>query len=312
MDRHNLVMRGAGPMTDTTAGCAETHSGEPLAANLEAVFRDLGIPPRPTILQHLANEMRQPDPDFNRVAQLIGRDVSLAAGLIKTVNSPYFGLKQKVRSVREALMIQGLSSATRTIAGLALRQVFPPGPHLERFWDAADRTAQLSGWLVHVVGIKYGIQHEDAYTYALFRDCGIPILIRRFPDYKETLALANSTAEVSFTSTEETRLPTNHAIVGSLMTQSWWLPEMTSAAIRHHHEPTALTTGMPVLGNPSRHLIALAQLAEYLFQQASGLNQTVEWQKMGDQVLDRLGLETQELPALQLRAAAFLDSVESI
>lgn len=299
-------------MTEGSLNTAETNTVGPPSSGIEEIFRDIGIPPRPAILQQLAGEMRKSDPDFNHMAQLISRDVSLSAGLIKTVNSPYFGLKQKVRTVREALMMQGLTSATRTIAGLALRQVFPPGPHLERFWDAADHTAQLSGWLVHALGVKYGIQNEDAYTYALFRDCGIPILLRRFPDYKLTLAIANTTSDISFTHAEEARQPTNHAIVGSMMTQSWWLPEMTSSAVRHHHDAKTLSLNLPMLSNPSKRLIALAQLAEFMFQQASGLNQTAEWPKLGASCLDLLGLEEQDLPPLQLRAAAFLDSVETL
>ena len=153
-------------MADSLTGAAESADPEAFSANLTEVLKDIGIPPRPAILQNLASEMRKPEPDFNRMAQLIGRDVSLAAGLLKTVNSSYYGLQQKVRTVHEALMMRGLSSATQTIAGLALRQVFPPGPHLERFWDAADRTAQLSAWLVHALGAKYSVQPEDAYTYA--------------------------------------------------------------------------------------------------------------------------------------------------
>lgn len=299
-------------MTDNVSGNADEADSETLDANLAEVFKDIGIPPRPAILQHLAGEMRKPEPDFNHIAQLIGRDVSLAAGLLKTVNSPYYGLKQKVRTVHEALMMRGLASASQTIAGLALRQAFPPGPNLERFWDAADRTAQLSAWLVHALGMKYGIQNEDVYTYALFRDCGIPILMRRFPDYKQTLALANLNKDASFTDTEETHLPTNHAIVGSLMTQSWWLPEATSAAIRQHHNALALTGGIPLLGNPSVRLIALAQLAEYFYQEASGLSHNVEWAKLGEACLERLGLEGQDLPPLQLRAKALLDSIVAV
>lgn len=285
---------------------------EQLSAGLEEIIKDIGIPPRPVILEHIAAEIQKPEPDFNHVAQLINRDVGLAAGLVKTVNAPYFGLRKKVRTVREALLLLGLAAVARTVAGLALRRAFPPGPSLERFWDASDRTAQLSGWLVYELGARYGVRHEDAYTYALFRDCGIPILLRRFPNYKSILAEANAAEDGPFTQIEEIYLPTHHALIGSLMSQGWWLPEITSLAIRHHHDMTVVTTTSSILGEASKRLIAVAQLAEFLFQGATNLSGNREWRKLGPACLSLLELDERHLPPLALRAAAFLDSIDPI
>jgi HD-like signal output (HDOD) protein len=62
---------------------------ESSAAFLRELIRDIGIPPRPAILEHLAAEMRKFDPDLVHMAHLIERDVGLAAGLVKSANSPY-------------------------------------------------------------------------------------------------------------------------------------------------------------------------------------------------------------------------------
>lgn len=300
-------------MTDFDAGDMPTGGDADLTQeHLADVIRDIGIPPRPAILQHLAQEMVKPEPDFSHMAQLIERDVSLSAGLLKTVNAPYYGLRQKVRSVREALLLLGLSKAARTIAGLALRQVFPAGPNLERFWDASDRIAQLSGWLVHEFGVRHGIQHEDAYTFALFRDCGIPILLRRFPNYKAILSEANGDAVTPFTEVEDRRMPTNHTVVGSLMAQGWWLPEVTCTAIRLHHDADALATPPSGMSRAPRHLVALAQLAEHLFQHASGMSRNQEWAKLGSPSLMILDADESHFPGMALRAKAFLDSLETI
>jgi HD-like signal output (HDOD) protein len=277
-----------------------------------ALIKDIGIPPRPAILEHLAEEMRAEEPNFQHVTALISRDVGLAAGLLKLANASYFGLSQKVRTVHEALLILGLAAAARTIAGLALRRMFPPGPELERFWDASDKTAQLAGWLVHEVGRRHNVGHEEAYTYSLFRDCGIPILLRRFPGYKHILDRANQDPEHCFTCSEEAELPTNHAQVGGLLASSWWLPEVTCAAIRLHHDANTLRRGHTALGLSGRRMIALGQLAEYLYSSTSGMSQTHEWDKLGTICMEQLELDGEAIAPLQLRAAAFLDSLERI
>jgi HD-like signal output (HDOD) protein len=165
----------------------------PVDALLESSLKDIGIPPRPAILQRISDEMLKDEPDFRRLANIIGADVSLAAGLIKTANSPFFGSRNRVRSVNEALVMLGLDVASRAIAGLILRKVFPASLHLERFWDASARIARLSGWLAKRVGHNK-LRQDDAYTFGLFRDCGIPVLLMRFPGYNKVLAAANAEA----------------------------------------------------------------------------------------------------------------------
>ncbi|MEW5892205.1 MAG: HDOD domain-containing protein [Pseudomonadota bacterium] len=279
---------------------------EQLDNQLEATLKEIGIPPRPAILEEISREMRNPDPDFNRVAQLISRDVSLAASFLKTANSPFYGYRHKARSVRDALIMLGLKVAARTVAGVILRHTLPSGPNMERFWDASDRTAQLSAWLVQKLGEQPDVHSDDAYTYGLFRDCGIPIMLRKFPNYPAILAEANRDPERPFTEVEEAYLPTNHALVGCLLAQSWWLPEATCLAIRHQHDFVLMRTGLQSLPSASRRLIALAQLAEWLLQRLTGLSATREWDKMGPACLAQLGLQEADLPALLEAAKAFL------
>jgi HD-like signal output (HDOD) protein len=296
---------------------AEPMSSDPLEPDhtaafdrqLEASLRDIGIPPRPRILELVNLEIRADEPDMNYLTQLIMGDVALAAGLIKTANSPFFGYRQKTRNVRDALAMLGLKTASNAIAGLILRRVIPPSPNLERFWDASERTAQLSAWLVQKVGVRYGITSDAAYTYALFRDCGIPILMRRFSGYKETLSRANADASQLFTVVEEIDVPTNHAVVGGLMAQSWWLPEDLCIAIRRHHDVSAVESRNGGVPGASSRQIALAQLAEKLHQSKTGMNMTREWDKMGRACLAVLELGEDIPPELLAEASEFIETM---
>lgn len=264
---------------------------------LERSILDVGIPPCPVILDRFMSEARRDDPDFARLAHIIGSDVGLSAGLIKTANSPYFGVRQRVRSVNEALAVLGLKAASRAVAGIILRNIFPPTLHLERFWDASARIARASGWLAQHLELR-GLRAEDAYTYGLFRDCGIPVLLGKFPAYEALLVRANQDAAGSFTAVEESGVPTNHAMVGCILAQNWWLPEEICLAIRNHHDLGALESLDSRLPLLTRRLIATAQLAEYLLQQQMGLSLTQEWGKLGAAALKLLGLEEEQLESL--------------
>ena len=276
-------------------------------ALLESSLKDIGIPPRPTILDRISREMLQDEPDYKRLANIIGADVSLSASLIKTANSPFFGYRNRVRSVNEALMMLGLDVASRAIAGIILRKVFPNSLHLERFWDASARIARLSGWLAQHVG-RNKLRPDDAYTFGLFRDCGIPVLLSRFPGYEKILTSANSETGRSFTVVENSQLPTNHAMVGCLLAQSWWLPEETCLAIRHHHEVAIIETPSITPPLTSRYRIAIAQFAEHLMQRHTGLSHTQEWPKLGAACLRLLDIAEDDVDAILADAVPVMEA----
>lgn len=269
-----------------------------IEAKVGMEVREIGIPPRPQILDRINREMARDDPDFKRLADIVGSDVALAASVIKVANSPYFGFSKLVRSVSEALLVLGLKTIVTTIAGLELKKTFPHVPSLERFWDSSARIARVCGWLAQALRVK-GLRSEDAYTFGLFRDCGIPVLMIPFPEYPEVLKAANAEALRAFTMVEDERMGINHAGIGAELAGNWLLPEEIHLAIRHHHDPAALDpAAMPSLPPSTSGMIAVAHLAEHLIQHATRLSQTREWPKLGAAAMARLGIADADLEPL--------------
>ena len=281
----------------------------PVAGALEQNIQAIDIPPRPMIIDRIRSAMNEDVPNFKFVGQLVSADVSLAAGLIKTANSPYFGYQTRARSVNEALMMLGLDITCRAIATICLRQAFPNGAQYERFWDASARIAALSGWLARQVR-RPNLRPDDAYTFGLFRDCGIVVLLRRFPLYKDTLARANNETVLPFTAVELQDFPTDHATIGCLLAQNWWLSNDICQAIRYHHDQPAIElfeSGLPLI---SRYLVAISQLAEHLLQKVSGASHTEEWAKLGPSCLRLLNLDATDLPEIYEEASLVLIDVD--
>lgn len=281
----------------------DTGHARALDAELLRTIHEIEIPPRPAILDRIRREVGREQPSTRYLGVQISADVGLAAGVIRLANSAFFGCHGRSRSIHEALMVLGLDATARAVAAISLRLAFPGTSHYERFWDASAQIAALSGWLAQTVR-QPGLRADDAYTYGLFRDCGIVILLRRVPGYMKTLERANREAERSFTDVEGDSLPIHHGMVGCLLAQNWWLPEELCLAIRHHHDLAAL--GGPESGLPaaSRCLIAFGQLAEHVLQRATGASQTREWDKLGAGCLGVLGLDEADLGDLYDEGAA--------
>lgn len=298
-------------MSETERDTANTTpNGQPAVDQLlEQTLKDLDIPPRPLIIDRIKEEMGSDMPNLKYVGQLISADVGLAAGLIKTANSPYFGFRSRARSVNDALLMLGLDITSRAVAAISLRRAFPEEGQLERFWGASAQIAALSGWLAQTAQNRR-LPAGDAYTFGLFRDCGIAILMRRFPAYRQTLARANADTVQVFTAVEHQDFPTDHAMVGCLLAQNWWLPEEICLAIRHHHDQPAIDLFDSGLPAASRYLVAAGQTAEHIVQQLTGGSRTEEWRKLGSSCLRLLKLDDAELPELYRGAEEVLLTVE--
>lgn len=62
------------------------------------------------------------EPDIDEIENIISRDVSLTFSLLRLVNSAYFALHNKARSVRQALVILGLEQLKQWIYLLSFKQ----------------------------------------------------------------------------------------------------------------------------------------------------------------------------------------------
>ena len=254
-------------------------------AALGKTLESIEIPPRPAMLDKLAAEMQQDEPDFRRIANLILADVGLSASLIKTANSPAFGYRSKASTVRDALTMLGLINVLRTLSGLALRRAAPETPALKGFWETSTHMAHTCGWLVKQLGVESGVRSEDAYTYALFHDCGIPVLLKAMPGYEATYLAAVKDGSRAITTAESEQHALNHALVGCAIAKTWYLPELIVHSILNHHENLSGGNLTPAC----RRLIAIGQLSETLIAGATGRTDH-EWARLAEDCLTTLDI----------------------
>jgi len=253
--------------------------------------------------------MHKEEPDFKHLADIIGSDVALAASVMKVANSPALGMGRRVRTVPDALLVLGLKLTIHTIAAIVLQRIFPNVPHLERFWDSASRCARVSRWLVLQLRYSHTINPDDAYTFGLFRDCGIPVLMIPFPDYAGILAEANSNPAATFTAIEHDALGISHADLGADLATDWRLPEEVALAIRRHHDADLLSLKTDhTIQTRAATLSAVALVADYLSRQITGLSQDCEWEKLGALTQSLLGIPPERLEQLLLDAAQIVTS----
>ena len=285
---------------------AQTEIGSDVA---EKILKSINIPPCPEVITALMEEMRKDDVDFNKLTKLISGDVGMAASILKTANSPFFALRNKASSVQQAVSVLGLKNLLQIVRGSALKNAIGGNGevHMERFWDRSNFTAVVAS---HIASGLNGVSREEAYTYGLFHDCGIPVLMQKFPDYKDKLATSNKSAEKIIV-IEDQHYSTNHATVGNMLARNWGLPEHISQAILVHHVPTIFT------GKDDRNtpivctLVAIQLVSEHTVATFLQRPDDAEWFVSGQEAQDYLGLSEGEILDITDDALAELEEIRS-
>lgn len=272
-------------------------------------LKTISVPPCPEIVVELLREARSEDIDFIRISRLITGDVALAAAVMKSANSPFFALRRKVQSVQQAVAVLGLRNLLKIVYGVVLKQSLggADAPHMARFWERSNYNAVVSA---HLAGRLPGVSADDAYTFGLFHDAGIAILMQKFPEYRQTLVQANA-APRAFTAVEDERHHTNHVVVGALLARNWYLPDQVVWAIRYHHEPG-------VFSAPRKHatpdvclLVAIRLISEHIVAHFLNYPDDAEWEAGKEAVLAYLGWFEDDVDDLARGLTASLKEIQA-
>ncbi|QDG57503.1 HDOD domain-containing protein [Pseudomonas sp. NIBRBAC000502773] len=279
-------------------------SQELSAEQIQQALQGISVPPQPQIMVDLQMEQYMPDPDLEVIARLISQDPGLSGALLKIVNSSYYGLSNKIASIQRAVNLLGSRSIINLINALSIRGEMSDDTivTLNRFWDTAQDVAMTCLTLAKRTGAQ---AVDEAYALGLFHDCGVPLMLKRFPNYMTVLeeAYANAGPDCRVVDTENNAFNTNHAVVGYYTAKSWRLPEHVTDAIANHHNALAIFSDETSRNPQLKNLLAILKMAEHICSSYRVLgNQSVdhEWNAIGHLVLDYVGLSDYDFESMKL------------
>nr|WP_306456686.1 HDOD domain-containing protein [Pseudomonas alliivorans] len=270
---------------------------------IQHALQGISVPPQPQIMVDLQMEQYMPDPDLGVIARLIGQDPGLSGALLKIVNSPHYGLSNKIASIQKAVNLLGSRTVINLINAQSIKGEMSDETivTLNRFWDTAQDVAMTSLTLAKRIGSQ---AVDESYALGLFHDCGIPLMIKRFPDYMNVLesAYANAGPECRVVDTENEAFDTNHSVVGYYTAKSWRLPDHVTEAIANHHNALAIFQDDSSRNAALKNLLAPLKMAEHICQSYRVLgnqDEDHEWESIGALVLDYVGLSEYDFEYLR-------------
>lgn len=263
----------------------------------EQILSGICIPPCPAVLTKLMKEMRGEDANFKKISVLISEDASLGAAMLHTVNSAFYGLRAKATSVQQAIFLLGLRQVRHMVTRVLLRDAFSDcdSERMELYWESSSTIAQISAYLADHFG---GFNRDEAYTFALFRDCGMLAMMDSYQDYKPVLPGEALPPGNNVIAHEEKLHKMNHARVGANLAKMWLLPEEIYQPILWHHDYARLLQNQKEIPAAYGRHIALALVAEWIYVKQTAGHDCPEWACGGEFALATLDTTMENLDAV--------------
>lgn len=242
----------------------------------------INIPPQPAILLEIDKLINKPNNQLTAIGNLINKDVGLSAAIFKLVNSSYYKSATPITSIQKAITILGLAQVSNLIKGLSLRKAI--GGHelaYEKFWERSDEIATLCAIIAAKQISACNIAVDQAFMAGLFHECGVPVLMQRFPEYCQSFRLNQGSNWPDFRD-EDQRYNTDHTVVGFLVTKHWNLPEFICQSVRFHHDRLNVD-------HAALTLVSILQMARHLHKKIHRIKDS-EWPDIGGQVLEEIGV----------------------
>ena len=243
------------------------------------------IPAQPRVLDELGKLMARKELDVRALARVINQDPGLTALLFKVVGNGAYRQHQPFDSVEQILHAVGVRQTFNLVQAISLTSMGDVRKNrgvYETFWARSQEIAQLAMLIADERIAVCNIFPDQAYLAGMFHDCGVLLLMQRFPSYCAEMKLGIAGQWIDLAE-EDGKFNTDHCVVGYLVARHWHLPEFICDAIRYHH-------AIGELGDhAARSMVAILQLAIDIYYRGQRVPNP-EWAQIQENVLVELGL----------------------
>jgi len=249
------------------------------------------LAPMPISVVQLSRLSSDMNADMLAMVQVIEHDEALTANLLKLANSVMGGAREKVMSVKNAVVRMGARKAFHLAVGLqaaGLMRQSCPGYEIREheLWRHSMAAAMAAEQLD---SNKADSTAGLAFTAALLHDIGKLLLSRHVNrEIYQGIREIIQAEKIPFVEAETRLLGTNHAEVGGLVIKHWGFHEDLIEAIEFHHNPDS---------NPNA-LVDIVHLANGLAKWIT----VEEGKEEGDLLVSSKALERRQVSTAQVQS----------
>ena len=215
----------------------------------------------PPVMAQLLRELVKPNPDFSDIAQVIGMDPMMSAAVLNLVNSPFYGLSQRITSLERAAVVLGTKEILKIALSVSYMKQKPGTKKNQAKTSFANwRLIVWSAIAAELIAERICPEQADlAYLCTLLKDLSLLLINRTIPEAltpmcgDQLLCLTPGQLEA-----EAEAWGMSHAALTLAALEQWGIPDLGCGCIAHHHDMEHLENHSPL----GQALILATQWAE--------------------------------------------------
>lgn len=234
------------------SGICEQALGEFTAAALPPTLK---LPALPHAVTLFLERSGKPNVVIKELSSIVETDTGLSLELLRHVNSAFVGLRNKARTVLQALTLLGLRPSKMFLITTGMQAAVQARQskmiNQSCFWNA---TLQKALFARHVAGMLKADQ-DLAFAGALLQDYLLPVLTNDLYEGYVNFVSTRDSQPINMCEYEQSTFGWNHALAGACLARRWKLPDELVCCILYHHH------GLQVLAHPQLGRTAVAAVA---------------------------------------------------
>ncbi len=221
------------------------------------------LPSLSPLFKEIEKAIADPHSNAKSIADLIGKDPSISAKILKVVNSPSFGLREPTHSISRAVAILGTLEVSRIVMGISVINAFDqtkyPQVDFGNFWLHSIAVSLAAKSISQLAPRGLLKDPELVFVGGLLHDIGKLVLWTKFPEYHQKIVARVASHGISVLEAENHYLNCDHQAIGARIASHWRMPESLQLLIRYHDAPQNLD-----LQDPWFPLVSVIHLADLI------------------------------------------------
>ena len=197
------------------------------------------LPSLPTIFHQINEAINDPKCSATHIANIISKDQSLSARLLKLVNSAFYNFPSRIDTISRAVAIIGTKQLSTLSLGTCALAVFKDVPSdlidMKSFWKHSVACGIIARILA---SYKNSALTEQFFVGGLLHDIGRLILFMSIPEISKEALLKAIETGCMLHRAENDLIGFDHSKMGGILLKEWKLPVSLENIVRFHHIKT--------------------------------------------------------------------------
>lgn len=193
------------------------------------------LPSMPIVIQRLQAALVERDINISEVASIIETDQAFTARVLRLVNSPFYGLTQKISSVEAAITILGFDAVNQLLLTTSVLTSFSDrisGFNISDFWKHSFGVGVIAKHLL----LKFSREDRSfGFICGILHDIGRLLLVKI--DREKYITFYSRSKMLTDLVAEEECFEIDHQVLGQLICRRWNFPDNLIEVIANHHTP---------------------------------------------------------------------------